>query len=335
MNTPTSYSRSPKVFIIVLNWNNAPDTIECLESVFKLKGHDYQVVICDNDSADNSKAKIWDWLVRHNHVVNKIMESDLDQIKSPLDAEVVLISNEQNYGYAGGNNRGLRYALAAGADQDFVWIINNDTTFDPEALNKLLEEAAKRPEVGFFGSTILDFSNHNKIQTQGGDRFYPWFGMSRHIGEGRNLEDQLPQAIVESRMGYVVGASAFVRLASVAKIGLMEEGYFLYFEEVDWATRARRLGIKLGYAPESLVYHKEGSTIGSSVFARRKSELADYYGIKNRLVMTRRLFPWALPTVYMAMLFTLFKRLFTGQFDRTWMVLTIMLGIDQRPKQPS
>lgn len=334
MNTPTAHSRSPKVFVIILNWKNAPDTIECLESVFKLKGHDYQVIVCDNASADNSKAKIWDWLVRHNHVVSKINESDLDSIKSPLDAEAVLISNEQNYGYAGGNNRGLRYALAAGDDQDFVWIINNDTDPDPEALICLIEVAARRPEVSLFGSTILDFSQREKIQTQGGDHFYPWFGMSRHIGEGLALNHQLPPGVVEARMGYVVGAAVFARLSAVDKIGLMEESYFLYFEEVDWATRAHRLGIKIGYAPESLVYHKEGSTIGSSVFAKRKSELADYYGIKNRLVMTRRLFPWALPTVYLAMVFTLFKRLLTGQFDRAWMVVSIMLGISKRPSGP-
>ncbi|MEK7170744.1 MAG: glycosyltransferase family 2 protein, partial [Patescibacteria group bacterium] len=225
--------------------------------------------------------------------------------------------------------------LAAGADQDFVWIINNDTTLDPEALNKLLEEATLRTEIGIFGSTILDFSNHSKIQTQGGDRFYPWVGMSRHIGEGLTLENQLPRAVVEAKMSYVVGSSVFARLSAVDKIGLMEERYFLYFEEVDWATRAKRLGVKIGYAPESLVYHKDGSTISGSVLAKRKSLTADYYGIKNRLVVARRLFRWALPTVYLAMLITLAKRLLTGQFDRAWMVLTIILGIDRRPKQPS
>lgn len=335
MNKLTPSPQVPKTFVIILNWNNAPDTIECLESVFKLNSSDFQVIVCDNASTDNSKAAIWDHLVRHNHVVNKINESDLGSIKSLLDAEVVLISNLHNYGYAGGNNRGLRYALAAGVKNDFVWIINNDTDPDPEALICLIEAAARRPEISLFGSTILDFSQREKIQTQGGDQFYPWFGMSRHIGEGLALDHQLPLAVVEVRMGYVVGAAVFARLSAVAKIGLMEEGYFLYFEEVDWATRAHRLGIEIGYAPESLVYHKEGSTIGSSVFAKRKSELADYYGIKNRLVMTRRLFSWALPTVYLAMLFTLFKRLLTGQFDRAWMVATIMLGIDQRPAQPS
>lgn len=335
MNNSTTQPQAPNVFIIVLNWNNAPDTIECLESIFKLNSRNFQIVVCDNSSSDKSNDVILDHLVRHNHAVKKISESELESIKSPLEAEVIMISNQKNYGYAGGNNRGLRYAISVGGKDGYAWIINNDTVLHPESLEGLLKEASQKPEAGLFGSTILDFSKRDTIQTQGGDRFYPWFGMSRHIGEGRKLEDQLPQAVVESRMGYVVGASVFVRLASVAKIGLMEEGYFLYFEEVDWATRARRMGIKLGYAPTSLVYHKEGSTIGSSVLAKRKSELADYYGIKNRLVMTRRLFRWALPTVYLAMVFTLVKRLLTGQFDRAWMVMKIMLGVDRRPIQPS
>lgn len=275
---------------------------------------------------------IWDWLVRHNRIVNRINETDLDHVKKALDAEVVLIKNRQNYGYAGGNNRGLRYAISVGDKEDFAWIINNDTVLDSEALNSLLKEASQRPDVNFFGSTILSSNERDTIQTQGGDRFYPWVGMSRHIGEGMSLENRLPQAVVEENMSYIVGASVFVRLSAVTKLGLMEERYFLYFEEIDWATRARRLGMKLGYAPASLVYHKEGGTIGTSVMARRKSLLADYYGVKNRLVMTRRLFPWALPTVYLAMLITLAKRLLNGQFDRAWMVTKIMFGVDQRPK---
>ncbi len=335
MNTFSKQTPSAKVFIVILNWNNAPDTVECLDSVFKLESDNFQVVICDNASINNSKAAILDYLVRHNHVVHKINETDLDSIKAPFDAEVVLISNRRNYGYAGGNNRGLNYALSAGAETDYVWIINNDVVLDPEALNSLVTEAVKRPEISFWGSTILDYLKRETIQTQGGDRFYPFVGMSRHIGQGLKLSNQLPQATVEQKMSYIVGASVFVRLSAVAKLGLMEESYFLYFEEVDWATRAGRLGLSIGYAPESWVYHKEGATIGSSAHSRRKSVLADYYGVKNRLVMTGRLFPLALPTVYLAMLFTLAKRLLTGQFDRAWMVVMIILGLARRPTQPN
>lgn len=327
----TAKNSEPRVYIIVLNWNNAADSIACLASIFKLTAGNFQVIVCDNASTDDSIARITSWLASEKHAVVELAEAAIQGITEPVAAEVVVISNEVNYGYAGGNNRGLRYAMSVGGDQDFAWIVNNDTEFDVNALTALRAAATTRPEVSFFGSTILDFHQRDLIQTLGGDQFYPWFGMSHNIGRGLKLDAPLSPAEVESRMGYVVGASVFVRLNAVRKLGLMEEKYFLYFEELDWATRARKIGLRLGYVPESLVYHKEGGTIGTSVFARRKSLLADYYGVKNRIVMTRKLFPWALPTVYLAMFFTLAKRLLTGQLDRAWMVITIMLGIDRRP----
>lgn len=331
MDTSTVLTHTPKTFIIVLNWKNAPDTIECLESVFKLGSDNFQVVVCDNASPDDSVSILTNWLVGQKRSVAVIDEAEIVKTESVLAQEVVLIRNDRNYGYAGGNNRGLRYSLAVGSRSDYVWIINNDATLDGEALNALLKEASGRPEVGLFGSTILSYSNREAIQTQGGGRFYLWLGLSWRIGEGRKLDARLTQAEVEAKMSYITGAAIFTRLSALSELGLMEESYFLYFEDVDWAVRARRLGIKLGYAPASLVYHKEGATVGSSTSSRRKSVLADYYGVRNRLALTRRLFPWALPTVYLAMLITLAKRLLTGQFDRVWMVLTIMFGIAKRP----
>lgn len=320
------------VYVIVLNWNNAADTIECLASIFKLQTHNFKLIICDNASSDDSVKVIKEWLANHNHPVTELDESALE---TAMAAEATLIRNHRNYGYAGGNNRGLSYALSVGGLNDFAWIVNNDTAFDPQALQALLAAAAKRPEISFFGSTILDYRERDVIQTQGGDQFYPLFGLSQSIGRGRTLATQLPAGTVEARISYIVGASVFVRLSAVKKIGSMEERYFLYFEEIDWATRARRQGLKLGYVPESLVYHQEGGTIGSHSRAAQKNLISDYYGVKNRIVMTRRLFPWALPTVYLAMLFTLIKRLVSGQFDRAWMVIKIMLGFNHRPIQPS
>lgn len=329
-----SSGKIPEVFIIVLNWENAPDTIECLESVFKLTSNNFQVVVCDNASTDQSLQQVREWLARQRHSVKELDELELSLVKGTLDVAVIIIRNSRNYGYAGGNNRGLQYALTASKGDSFAWIINNDVVLDANALATLQAAGAARPEISFFGSTILNYRGHNEIQTQGGDRFYPWVGMSHRIGEGRLVGEKLSQSGVEAQLSYIVGAAVFVRLNAVGELGLMEEKYFLYFEEVDWATRARRQGLKLGYVPDSLVYHKEGSSIGSSAFAKHKSLLADYYGVKNRIVLTRKLFPWFLPTVYLAMLFTLLKRVLTGQFDRAGMVVQIMLGIDRRPKQP-
>lgn len=335
MNKSSAHLRKPQILIIVLNWKNAPDTIECLESVFKLKSDNFQVALCDNASSDDSVERITAWLVGRGISHKVIEEASLGGLSEVLPVRVAVIKNQKNYGYAGGNNRGLRYALATVVGDGYVWIVNNDVTLDPEALSSLLKEAARRPEVSFFGSTILHYLKRDTIQTQGGDRLYPWLGMTRHIGEGRRLNNQIPQAEVEQKMSYILGAAVFIRLEALRAIGLLDENYFLYFEEIDWATRARRQGMKLGYAPQSWVFHKEGATIGVPIRPGRKNRVADYYLIRNRLVMTRRLFPWALPTVYLAMLFTLVKRCLTGQFDRVWMVLTIMIGTDQPPDQPN
>lgn len=331
MITRIAQTQLPKVFIIILNWKNAPDTIECLESVFRLNSDRFQVIVCDNASSDNSIATISQWLSERNLSKTLLNESELDAIKSPLTTDIVIISNLQNCGYAGGNNRGLRYIFSVGDENDYLWIINNDTTLDAEALNSLLSEASKRSEVSFFGSTIMEFTNRDIIQTQGGDHYYPWLGLTRHIGGGLNLGHQHPQLNVERAMSYVSGAAVFVRLSAARRLGLMTEDYFLFFEEADWATRARRLGMKFGYASASLVYHKVGATVGTKVFTRRKSQLADYYGVKNRLIITKKFFTWALPTVYLVIFFTLLKRLITGQFDRAWMVMKIILNIDERP----
>ncbi len=324
-------SSSSRVFIIILNWNNAADTIECLDSVFRLKGGPFQVVVCDNASTDGSLTKIIEWLTTNSHPYSECRESELGQVQAAYATPAVVINNERNYGYAGGNNRGLQYALAVGKSTDFAWIVNNDTLFDPNALTALLQAAAARPDVSFFGSTIFNYPEKEIIQTQGGDKLFLPFSMSLPIGAGRTWKEALAPEVAEEQIGFIRGAAVFVRLGAVKQIGLMEERYFLYFEETDWAIRARRQGLKLGYAPESWVYHKEGASTGSSPYVRRPSPVTDYYGVKNRVVVARKLHPWWLPTVYLGLIVTLMKRLVTGQFDRAWMVLTIMLGIDRPP----
>lgn len=318
-------------YIIVLNWNNAADTIECLDSLFQLQGGQFQVIVCDNASTDGSLTQITNWLTSNDHPYSECSESQLDQIQTAHTTPVVVIRNDRNYGYAGGNNRGLRYALAVGKPTDFAWIVNNDTLFDANALLALCQAAAVRPEISFFGSTIFNYPEKEIIQTQGGDKLFLPFSMSLPIGAGRTWKDALPAEVAEAQIGFIRGAAVFVRLSAVKQIGLMEEQYFLYFEETDWAIRARRQGLKLGYAPGSWVYHKEGASTGSSPYVRRPSPVTDYFGVKNRIVVARRLFPWWLPTVYLGLMVTLLKRLLTGQLDRAWMVITIMLGVDRPP----
>lgn len=225
-------TRPDFVYIVVLNWNNAADTIQCLESVFNSTYDRYQVVLCDNASTDGSLEVITAWLTRRGITLKSFSENELSGIAQPVSSQVVVIRNQKNYGYAGGNNRGLRYAQATGS-AGFAWIINNDVEVDSTALTSLVAAAKSRPAVGLFGSTILDYVQRDEIQTQGGDQYYHWLAMSSHIGAGRHPDSSLSQEEVEKRLSYIVGASVFVRLSTIKKIGLMFEGYFLYFEELD------------------------------------------------------------------------------------------------------
>jgi GT2 family glycosyltransferase len=305
-----------RVYVIVLNWNGWRDTIECLESVFRLDYPDYKVVVCDNASSDGSVEKIRGWARGEFKVEARnpalaaltsppcpkpISFSEIDP-DATIDvnpiARMVLIQTGANLGFAGGNNVGLKYALERG-DCDFVWLLNNDTVVRPDALSHLVDRMKERPEAGICGSTLLYYDDPARVQAFGGALYNKWFARCRCIG---NLADagQLPEAEeIEGRMAYVVGASMLVRGSFLKLIGLMNEAYFLYFDELDWAARAKGK-FELVYCPRSIVYHREGGTIGTHRTASRRGALAEFYTSRNRILFTRTYHPSPLSREYAA-----------------------------------
>jgi GT2 family glycosyltransferase len=127
-------------------------------------------------------------------------------------------------------------------------------------------------------------------------------------------------------MNYVEGASMLVSRSFLDEIGLMCEDYFLYFEEADWATRAKDR-FNLGYAPKSIVYHKVGACVGTSSNPLKKSYTCDYFNIRNRLLFTRRFYPAALPTVWLVISGALALRLVMGKWDRVVMIFRLLFNI--------
>lgn len=333
-----------KVYILILNWNGWKDTIECLESVFRNQYEDYQVIVCDNNSQDGSLEYIKLWakgylepLVAQNHPLRNLsfppvkkpipyIEYDRKQAeaggnKGDSGTRLILIQTGANLGFAGGNNVGLRYALARN-DFDYVWLLNNDTVIKPDALTHMVRRMKEKPQAGMCGSTLLYYHEPEKVQALGGAVYNKWFAIPRHIGTFRKASEPIDREYVESKMKYVVGASMLVSKWFLKDIGLMCEDYFLYFEELDWAMRARGY-YTFAYAPKSIIYHKEGASIGSGSKAE-KSVTADYYGIKNRLVFTRKFFPSLLFTVYLGLLVTAIRRIYRKQFDRLRIIINIM-----------
>lgn len=291
------YKLSPKVYILVLNYNNAIDTIECLDSLLALDYDNYTTVIIDNHSKDNSERLLKEWIKLHN------------------DERFIFIQTGENKGYAGGNNIGIRYALKQG-DMNYIWIINNDTILDKNALKEIILKFQKDVRLGICGSKMIYSWDKSKVQGYFGE-INPILGTSKHI---------ISWPVFNRKHKYVIGASLCLRREVILSIGLLEERYFLYFEEPDICLRAQKRGYHIDCATRSIVYHKEGASIGGGAGnVKYKSKLSDFYMIRNRILFTRKFYPYFIPTVYCGLLLTIFNRIKRKQYDRIKMVLGIMI----------
>jgi len=236
------------VSLIILNWNGLGDTIECVESCFRLDYPVFRIVLVDNGSSDGSETTLRE-----------------------MFPGVTFIQTGANLGYAGGNNAGIRNALVEGAD--YIWLLNNDTVVAPDALNALVTQAEADLSIGMVGSKILTYSRPTLLLYAGG-RIDISTGETKHIGYGCEVDGPFDRA---GDTGYITGCSMLVTRRLIEDIGLMNETYFLYFEETEWCVKAQRAGYRLVYAPGSVVYHKE------SAAARRMGGAMIYYMVRNRL----------------------------------------------------
>jgi hypothetical protein len=131
-------------------------------------------------------------------------------------------------------------------------------------------------------------------------------------------------------LDYVEAASVLVTRSFLETVGLMTEDYFLYFEEMDWTLRARGR-FRFAYSPQSVVYHKEGGSIGASHKNRNlRSALADFYQARNRLVFTRRYLPWLLPSMCVSVTATAVHRLLSGRWQNAAAVVKGAISVNKR-----
>jgi hypothetical protein len=202
----------PLVVVVVLNWNGRDDTVACLESLRGLRYPHARILIVDNGSTDDSVA-----VFRRRFPAIRCLQTG------------------SNLGFAEGNNVGIRAALADGAD--YVWLMNNDATTDPDALDRLVEAAESRPDVGIVGPKIYYAGEPRRIWFAGG-AISP-LGRLGHEGWNRIDEGQWD---TPHETGYVTGCAFLVKRAVLEKVGLFAPEYFLLFEEAD---RACAPGVKV------------------------------------------------------------------------------------------
>jgi GT2 family glycosyltransferase len=291
-----------RAYVIVLNWNGWSDTIECLESLLRSDYPDFRVVVCDNASRDGSLERICEWLegeleaVAQNpslrYLVDPAVEKPIayasvnhSSPEAPPDVPVILVGTGANRGFAGGNNVGIRLALRD-PDCGFVWLLNNDTVVARDALTHLVHRVVIDGAGDCCGSRLVFYDHPELIQALGGATYRRLTGQMAQIGSGQSVTQSVDVREVESKMAYVAGASMLLTRRFLETIGLLSEDYFLYYEEIDLAARAKGKA-RLAYADSSVVFHKEGRSIGTSTLGTR-SELSAFLLYYNKIKFVKK-----------------------------------------------
>lgn len=290
--------------IVILNWNNGPATIRCLDAVDQMTRSDVRTYVVDNGSTDGAQALIRQHLARTGRNVIEwtfaartgCLDRTSDSGPLGTSAEVDFVIIDRNLGYGGGNNVGIALAMNDGADA--VWILNNDARPHPEAFNQVLAMAASRPDIGMVGSTILLDDGSDRVQSVGGGRYHWLFGRSQLIGAGATGASVPGSTVPEP--DYIDGAAILLTRPMIRDIGAFEEGFHLYCEEIELAERARRRGWRLAVARSAVVHHEFGGTAGSSLVARSRTRQSYFYASRAAIMLSRRHNRFALPIVALA-----------------------------------
>lgn len=264
----------PKVFLIILQYNNSKDTIRCLDSILKTQYLNSEVILIDNASSSEHLENSENYL--KNQIQKKI---SLAQSKVK---KCHLIKNESNLGYAGGNNKGIRYAINHGAD--YIFILNNDITIGSKTLGDLIEAGISDNKAGILAPVTKEGDGIN------------------YGGKINWLKSQLKNLKkYDSSPDYIQGSALLIKKRVVEKIGLFDEKYFLYFEDADYSLRAREAGYKLLIIPWAVISHEVSAStkkLGSPLLLR--------YHVRNSLLLNSKhapfiykifLHPWAVLTL--------------------------------------
>jgi len=244
---------SPLVVIIVLNWNGKDDTLACLESLRQVTYPNFETVVVDNDSTDDSVVAI----------------------RTRFSRQPVIETGD-NLGFAGGNNVGLRYVRERGAD--YALLLNNDVEVAPDFLTCLVKVIDTDPSVGVVGPTICYFDLPDIVWSAGGR--IDWSrGKSSMLGID---ECDRNGKHTTREVDFVSGCALLVRMSAVKKAGNLDPRFFMYYEETEWCVRIRRAGYRILHVPQAKIWHKIEPND-----SRSESSLVHYYMVRNRLLFLK------------------------------------------------
>jgi GT2 family glycosyltransferase len=252
---PSVASSPSRVAVIVLNWNGREDTLECLQSVERIDYPNFEVVVVDNGSTDDSVSAIRDRFPR-----------------------VTILETGANLGFAGGNNVGINYAVDQGAK--YVFLLNNDTIVDHGVLRSFVDAVENQGANGILAGKIYYYADPRRLWYAGGvwvdDRSY-------FLHRGQDVIDDGVEFEQLSETDYACGCAMFMSTAILGQIGLLDDKFFLTYEETDLCYRARKAGYPSYVVPGAKIWHKVSTSMGG-----KGSVLWSYFMSRNRLLWAEK-----------------------------------------------
>lgn len=240
----------PTVWIVILNYNGAQITLNCVDSVLKVDYGNFRVIVVDNASTDDS-------VLRFKEAFT--------------DPRLELLVNSENEGYAGGNNRGIEKALAAGAD--YIFVLNNDTIVEPTCLAPLVDAMERDRKIGVCGCPIVNLGYESDPNLGQGISLYT--ATTSHRRHRR-------EACQPVEVDYICGAAIMFRAEMIRRIGMFDERFFLICEDSDICLRARESGYRVCFVPGRGVRHLMAETVN------RHRPLTTFLATRNRVWFIRR-----------------------------------------------
>jgi len=296
--------QSPRVLIVTLNWNTSEETVECLDSLLKVVGCPFDLVVVDNASDDGSL----DVIRRHVRALGgrlaasepiswkgRWLDCDVFQVPRHVpeegDLTLYLVASDFNYGFPGGNNIGIELAYRRGAE--YVVLLNNDTVVDPNFLEELVKVADRDASIGIAGSKVYYYDSPRVIQTAG-------VTVNWILGRFNNLGNQVDcgQFDTAAVRDVVYATSMLVRTSMLEDIGGLEESFVFGIEEYDLCVRATRAGYRVVYVPTSRIWHKGGRSAAKlafrpETFAMIKSSRG-FLGLRYEIALFKKHLPFPL-----------------------------------------
>jgi len=248
--------------VVVLNWNSHEMTAECIRSLLAMDGADFEILVVDNGSTDGSV---------------ELLPEEFPQI--------TVLPQERNLGFAAGCNVGIRHALAN--DAEHVLLLNNDTLVAPDFLREMLAAIQGDPRIGAVCPKIYFADQPERLWYAGAD-FSLWTGTAKHRGWKEVDHGQFDR---HEEITQATGCAMLVRCSAVRAVGLLDEQFWAYAEDLDWSVRFLRRRYLLAFAPKAHVWHYDGATSVKSMGAGSQA-IRQFFSTRNMVLVARKHLRW-------------------------------------------